>query len=128
MESNSTHEVPETGEAPELVESESQKRIEGRRMRVVKRVLPEFEPAVAIALVGVALFMLSPAPKATAPLKVSWEPESLYHSLEAEASTTTTVTFMPTQDAENLELLVVAELQPYGDIVYPPGLIPDQPG
>lgn len=76
-----------------------------------RRVLLGLGAVVLLAVGGVSLLLYSPT--ADAVPKVSWTPSSLYASVAAGESTTTTATFVPTENATNVSVLVVPEIAPY---------------
>jgi hypothetical protein len=77
----------------------------------MRRVFLGLGAVVLLAVGGVSLLLYSP-PSEAAPT-VKWSPSSLYASLAAGESTTTTATFMPTANATNVTVAVVPELAPY---------------
>lgn len=66
-----------------------------------------------LALFGAALAFFLYSPASDANPTVGWTPSSLYASLAAGESTTTTATFIPSANATNVTVRVVPSLAPY---------------
>lgn len=84
---------------------------EGSQMKTMKRVLLVVAPILLLAVGSVSLLLYSPASDARS--AVSWAVPSLYQSLAAGKSTTTSVTFTAAVQARDVVVQVAPAIAPY---------------